>query len=62
MDFLLTPCDNLQEIPLGNIDLSWIIDGSYLRDDNGKYCAKCATATSFDVVQVASLPMDTSGQ
>ena len=39
MDKILTSCDNTQEIPLGNIDFSWFTDGSYLKDDNGKYCA-----------------------
>ena len=39
MDHLLTPCNNLQEIPLGKSAFSWFIDGSYLKVDNGKYCA-----------------------
>ena len=39
MDHLLTPGDNLQAIPLGNTGFSWFTDGSYLKGDNGKYCA-----------------------
>ena len=38
-DHLLTPHDDLQEISLGNADFSWFTDGSYLKDDNGKYSA-----------------------
>ena len=30
-NYLLTPCDDLQEIPLGNVDFSWPTDGSYLK-------------------------------
>ena len=62
MDHLLTPHDDLQEIPLGNIDFSWFTDGSYLKGDDGKYCAGYALATPFDVIKVALLPMDTSAQ
>ena len=57
MDYLLTS-DDLQEIPLGNIDFSWFTDGSYLKGDNGKYCAVYAFTTPFDV-EAASLPTAT---
>ena len=29
---------------LGNVDFSWFTDGSYLKTDNGKYCAGHAIA------------------
>ena len=38
-----------------NIDFLWFIDGSFLKGDNGKYCAWYATATRFDVVKAISL-------
>ena len=59
---LLTPDDDLQENPSGNTDVSWFTDGSYLKSDNGKYCAVYAIATPLDVVEAASLPMATSVQ
>ena len=62
MDHLLTPHNDLQEIPLGNTDFSWFTNGSYLKSDNGKYCAEYVIATPFDVVEVASLPKATSAQ
>ena len=62
MDHLLTPCDDLQEIPLDNSDLSWFTVGSYLKGDNGKYCAGYLTGTPFDAVEEASLPMATTTQ
>ena len=52
-DHLLTLCDDLQDIPLGNIDFSWFTNGSYLKVDSGQYCAGYVTATPFDVVEVA---------
>lgn len=53
-DQLLTPCDDLHEIHLGKADFSWFADGSYLKGDEGKYCAGYAT---FDVVEAVSLHM-----
>ena len=47
---------------MDNVDFSWFIDGSYLKDDNGKYCTGYAIATLFGVVEAASLPMATSAQ
>ena len=35
---LLTPHGDLKEISLNDADFSWFTDGSYLKDDNGKYC------------------------
>ena len=61
-DHLLTPHDDLQKIPLGNIEFSWFTDGSYVKGDNGKYCAVYAIITSFDVVEAESLPVVTSAQ
>ena len=55
-DHLLTPRNDLQKIPLGNIYFSWVSDGSYLKGNNGKYCAGYAIATSFEIVKAASLP------
>ena len=59
-DHLLTPGNDLQEILFGIIDFSWFTDGSYLKDDSGKYCAGYAITTPFDVVEAAYLPMATS--
>ena len=61
-DHFLTPRDDLQEMPLGKADFSRFTDNSYLKADNGKYCAGYATATRFDVAEAASLPMATSAQ
>ena len=54
-DHLLTPCNDLQKIPLGNIYFLWVSVGSYLKGNNGKYCVRYAIATSFEVVEAASL-------
>lgn len=40
-----------------NTDFSWFTDSSYIEGNNGKYYAQYATATPFDVVEAASLPM-----
>ena len=61
-DHLLTPHENLEETPLSNANLSWFIDGSYLKGGNGKYCARYAIPTSFHVAEAASLPMATSAR
>ena len=52
---------DLQEIPLGNADFSWFTDGSYLKRDNGKYCAGYIITNPFDV-GATSLPMATLAQ
>ena len=54
---LLTPCDDLQEMPSGNADF-WFTDGSYLKCDNGTYPGH-ACSTPFDVVEAAPLTMVT---
>ena len=59
---LLTPHGDLKEISLNDADFSWFTDGSYLKDDNGKYCAECAFATPFDIVEAAPLLMATFAQ
>ena len=46
-DNLLTAHDDLQEIPFGNADFPQFTDSSYLKGDNGKYCARYAFASSF---------------
>lgn len=56
----LTPCDDLQETPLGNADFSWFTDGSPLNGDSGKCHSRYATATHFDTVETPTLPMATS--
>lgn len=61
-DHLLTPCDNLSETPLTNADFSWLTDGSYLKDENGRYCAGYAIATPFEVIATTPLPLATSAQ
>ena len=62
MYHLLTPPDDLQKILLGNIYFSRFTDGSYLKGNNGKYCAGFATSTPFDSVEEAPLPMATLTQ
>lgn len=62
MDHFITPNDDLQEIPLGNAEFSWFLDGSYLKEDNDKYCSGYAIATPFDSVEEAPLPMATLTQ
>jgi len=62
MDCLLTPHDDLKEISLNNADFSWFTDGSYLKDDNGKYRAEYACATPFDIDEAAPLLMATLAQ
>lgn len=54
MDHLLTPCGNLQEVPLGNVDFSWFTDCTYLKANNGKCCVG---VVPFNVVEVVCLPM-----
>lgn len=58
----MTPKYDLQEIPLGNAEFSWFPDGSYLKEDNDKYCSGYAIATPFDSVEEAPLPMATLTQ
>ena len=58
----MTPYYNLQETPLTNVDSSWFTDGSYLKDENGEYCAGYAIATSSEVIKAAPLPLATSAQ
>ena len=62
MDPFLTPNNDLQEIPLGNADFSWFTDGSYLKEDNDKYCAGYAIGTPFDAVEETPLSMATLTQ
>ena len=62
MDHFLAPRNDLQEIPLSNIDFAWFTNGSYLKGNNGKYCAGYAIVSPFHVVEVASLPMATLAQ
>ena len=50
MDYLLTLGD-LQEIPLSNADFSQFTDGSYLKGNNDKYCARHSFVTPFDVIE-----------
>ena len=35
-------------------------DGSYLKAEKCKYCARYTTATPFEVIETASLPLVTS--
>ena len=58
MDHFMTPKYDLQEIPLGNAEFSWFPDGSYLKEDNDKYCSGYAIATPFVVFE--AVPMATS--
>lgn len=58
----MTPCDDLQEIPLGKADFSRFTKSSYLRVDNGKQYVGYAITTHFDVVKAEYLPVVTSAQ
>lgn len=62
MGHILTPCDSLQETPLGKADCSWFTDGSSLKNEYGKYCADDAIVTPFEMLKAASFPLATSGQ
>lgn len=62
MGHLLNPYNHLQEMPLSNTDLSWFIDGSYLKGDSSKYYVGSAIVTPFGVVEVGCLPIATSVQ
>lgn len=62
MDHLLTPHDDIQEIPLVSSDFLWNTDVSYLKAANGKYCARYVIAAPFGVVEKAPLPMAISSQ
>ena len=33
INYLLSSCDDLQDIPLGSTDLSWFTNSSYIKDD-----------------------------
>ena len=57
IDHLLTSCDDLQEIPQGNVDSSYFPDGSCLKGDNGKYSTGYAITTLFNFFQEMYLPM-----
>ena len=48
-DHLLTPYDDLPESYLGNADFSWFIDISYIKGENGKYCAAIFSTTHLDI-------------
>ena len=61
-DHLLTPHDDVQEIPLSSTDFSWFTDNSYPKGDNGKYCAGYTIATRFTVIEAAFLFMATLAQ
>ena len=59
IDHLLTPFDDVQEIPLGDANFSWFL---MVLTQNGKYCVGYALATPFDMAEAAHLPMATSAQ
>ena len=46
-DHLLTLGDDLQDIPLGNINFPWLTNDSFVKGNNGKYCAGCDNRTPF---------------
>lgn len=50
------------KILLGISDFSWFTHDSYLKDNNGKYCAQYVIITSFNVVEATSLPIATLAQ
>ena len=61
-DYFLTLCDNLQEIPLDNTDISWFTIAFYLKAENGKYYAGYAIGSPFEIIKAALLPSATSAQ
>ena len=60
IDHLLTHHNDVQEISLSNTDFSWFTDCSHFKGGSGKCCANYSIATSFDVVEAASLLMATT--
>lgn len=58
----MIPPDDLQKTPLDKANFSWFTDSSYLKNENGKYCAGYTTVTSFDIIEAATLPLATSVQ
>ena len=61
-DHLLTPCNDPQEISLGNVGLSWFTDDSDLNGGHNKYSAGCGITNCFEVVEATPLPMTTLAQ
>lgn len=51
MNNFLNVHNDLQEIPLDNVDFSWFTDGSYLKDEKGKYYAGRVIKTPFEIIE-----------
>ena len=49
-DQLLILRADLQETTIANAEILWFIDGSYLKNGKGKYCAKYAITSSFEAI------------
>ena len=62
MNHLSTPCNNLKETSLTNVDSSWFTNGSYLKNENGKYCTGYSITTPFEVLEAVPLLLATSAQ
>ena len=61
-DYILTLCNDMHEIPLGNTDFSWFTDSFYLKGNNDKYCAEFTTRNPFVVSEATSLHTATFAQ
>ena len=61
-DQLLTLRADLQETLVANIEISWLTDGSCLKNSKGKYCTGYAIICSFEVTEAAPLLTATSAQ
>lgn len=62
MNHLSTPCNNLKETSLTNVDCSWFTNGSYLKNENGKYCTGYSITTPFEVLEAVPLLLATSAR
>lgn len=44
------------------VNFSWFTNGSYLKDEDDKYCAVYAISTPFDIIEASPLPRDPMAQ
>lgn len=62
MAYLLASGNDLQEIPTDHTDITWFIDGSYLKDEQGHYQAGYAVMSTTDITESSYLPEIKSAQ
>lgn len=59
---MLVPRPDLQETLIENADMIWFTDGSYLKDETGKYRAGYAVLSFIETIETGPLPLATSPQ